>query len=89
MGKKVKFLALLLYLVSPMDLLPGPIDDMIVAAWMIPALDKELNRYVQGEYDKENATETKTPFDFMVDEDELFSSSVRRNPFLIDEEELS
>jgi uncharacterized membrane protein YkvA (DUF1232 family) len=88
MKKKVKLLAFLLYIVSPLDLVPGPIDDVLVASLLIPALDRELTKYVEGGYDKPPGdSEEKTPFDFVIDEDELFAAEPAKNPFLIDESE--
>ena len=57
-SEKAKILAMLIYIVSPIDLLPGPLDDLVVFGVMLKKIDSELEKFVRGEY-KESANKEK------------------------------
>ncbi|MDD6824975.1 MAG: hypothetical protein PUE12_02470 [Oscillospiraceae bacterium] len=45
-AKGMMFILVLLYVVSPVDLCPGPIDDLIVL--LISAAASKANNYIEG-----------------------------------------
>jgi uncharacterized membrane protein YkvA (DUF1232 family) len=78
-SSKALFLGAVLYVVLP-DPFPGPIDDLIVAGFVFPRIDRELKRLADGEFDTTGAPEANRS-SFGID---IHDAQPRKNPFTID-----
>jgi len=51
--KKVVIMVMVLYILSPVDLMPGPVDDFFVGVFLFKKLKTELNNFKNGVFDAE------------------------------------
>lgn len=88
-SKRLGIVAAMLYLLSPITF-PGPVDEVLVLAWLLPFLNKELDAFETGRYedsalDTGVVSRTGNPIlDLFAEEDPIGSGDpgVKSNPLL-------
>lgn len=87
LARRAMYLAAILYIILP-DPFPGPIDDMILGAILLPRLDKELERFDAGHYDQlKDLTRERSGNWFDVTDEEMSTPIGPANPFHVPEDD--